>query len=706
MAYERLNLTTGDLLDAEVFRKIDDAIEELVGVEYNQSPNLWGLELTTSDMTNQYYMNGLPYESEAFGKSYPCTEKIYLKDYAPQGETRTIDLKRDTKYTFCSIPALPNGYDTPWGTSIAQKLFFYDESNAYLGTGFVSGSANTIIVPSTATHFRFNIHTFPTNPSKNISAVLSAMSKSLMVVEGAKIPEIYYGYGELIENPIGSVYKLVNDFYEKSPNLWDVKLSIEHLTGKYYMDGVPYTASTQFDANHQATEKIYLKKYAPEGAELVVDLLPGYTYRFYSIPALPNTFTTPWDINLSRVSRIFFYDASDNYLGHGFTDTSTIDTVQIPMGTVYFRFNVSKYVSTFPVVLDAMNDSLMVFKADIETPIKYTACGESHLKESFGSGGSSIETRPIFYNISNGIVDIISHYNQTHDLRCTMLNKGPNNIFDYGKFLLVPVTATGEVSNDISSDSSSWSWAGTDSHAPWVIKAINNADGDNVNDSGVHKSYFTGGNHGYDNTGSTTDNPATGRTATVKLYVDGKEVVNGSGYCNKVKVCWDNYIQAYNTTKVDGTGREVLREVHESIFDGYEWKEEINIYPLEEIVVSTWYGIQGIGLGGAWKKGYFQGAKEFEANRSLLDSSNGTMTGNSNSKTSNKFVGFDETKSFELEIDPDYDLGSGYLSNSTFKCFISGSKVYFWIIKTDKTLLPDTNYGLKAFYRFKPVTTD
>ena len=79
------------------------------------------------------------------------------------------------------------------------------------------------------------------------------------------------------------------------------------------------------------------------------------------------------------------------------------------------------------------------------------------------------------------------------------------------------------------------------------------------------------------------------------------------------------------------------------------------------------------------------------------------MTGNSNSKTSNKFVGFDETKSFELEIDPDYDLGSGYLSNSTFKCFISGSKVYFWIIKTDKTLLPNTNYGLKAFYRFKPV---
>ena len=263
MAYERLNLKTGDELNEEVFKRIDDAIEALVGVEYNQSPNLWNLKLTTSDMTNQYYMNGLPYESEAFGSSYPCTERIYLKDYAPQGETRVIDLKRDTKYTFCSIPILPNGYDTPWGNSIAQRLFWYDETDTYIGTGFVGG-INTVMIPSNATHFRFNIHTFPTNTAKNITAILAAMEKTMMVVQGDKLPEVYYAYGELVENPIGSVYKLMNDFYETSPNLWGVKMGVEHLTGKYYMNGVPYTASTQFDPNHQATVKIYLKKNAPE----------------------------------------------------------------------------------------------------------------------------------------------------------------------------------------------------------------------------------------------------------------------------------------------------------------------------------------------------------------------------------------------------------------------------------------------------------
>lgn len=702
MSYTRLNLNPKDTWKAEHVKHIEDALFDMVGTEFEISPNLWNLKLTTSDMTNQYYADGLPYDSEAFGNSYPCTERIYLKDHAPQGETRVIDLKRDTKYTFCSIPILPNGYNTPWGNSIAQRLFWYDETDTYIGTGFVGG-LNTVMVPSNATHFRFNIHTFPTNTAKNITAILAAMEKTMMVVQGDKLPEVYYAYGELIEKPVGSMYKLMNDFYETSPNLWGVKMGVEHLTGKYYMDGVPYTASTQFDPNHQATVKIYLKKNAPDNAELVVDLTPGVTYRFYSIPELPNKEITPWSHDLSRVSRIFFYDEEDKYLGHGFTDTTSVNVVQVPVGTSYLRFNISKYTTTFADVIDGMNNRLMILPADIEIPTKYTNCGDTFLKE-FAGGGSVVETRPIFYNISNGIVDIISHYNSTHDLRYRMLTKGPNNIFDYAGFYLIPALASGEVSSDITSESATWSWGGTDSHAPWVIQAINNADGDNLNSSGTgFKQHFTGGNHGYDNTGSTTNNAATGRTNTIKLYADGKEVNNGSGYCNQIKVCWDNYIQAFNTTKADGTGREVLREVHESLFDGYEWKEEISIYPLEEIVINTWYGIQGIGLGGFWKNGYFQGAKEKEANRNLLVFDGSSLSGNSNSKTSTKFVAFNDTNSFELEIDGEYDLGSGYLTASNFRCFLSGSKVYYWIIQNSGNLLPNTRYSLKAFYRFKPI---
>lgn len=715
------------ILKAAHLKRMDDSLYELAGTKFASSPNLWSISLTSSDMTDKYYFQGKPYDDAAngtnFGQTYPCTEKIYLKDYAPTGAKLVISLKRGTTYTFGSLWALPNGYDTPWGSAINGKLFFYDENDNYLGDGFIAGSIRTVLVPATATYFRFNIHTYPSINSKNINSVLTAMSKGLMVVEGTKLPESYSKYGELVETPVGSVYQLVNDFYEVSPNLWNIKLTQSHLTGKYYFNGNPYTESTMHDENHQATEKIYLAAVAPATADLVIDLRHGTTYRFCAVPTLPNGRTTPWQggdgtTGLGKQNRLFFYDEDDTYLGNGFSaiDEAPYDTITVPGGAVYFRFNISRGGSTFPAMLTAINNSLMIINADNETPLQYQHYGTRKLKSNYGNNVT--ETRPIFYNIKDEVIDIISHYSSTHDLRYNMLKKGPNSIFDYGRFFLVPITSTGEVSNDISGESPSWSWSGTDSHAPWIIKAINNADGDNKNESGNYKGHFTGGNHGYTNGGELTNNPATGRTASIKLYADGKEIINGSGYCNQVKICWVNYIQAYNTTNINGTGREVLKEVHESIFDGYEWKEEINIYPLEEIIVQTWYGIQGIGLSttgtGVWKYGYFKGATEFDANRELLNFSNiasinnGALKGDSDSLNATKFVAFGDEHSFELEIDPSYDLGSGYLANSSSvpgRIFLSGSKVYFWIIhnSSNKTLSPNTNYGLKAFYRFKPI---
>lgn len=686
------------LVNAENLNKIEDCLSDLMGVDFLPSPNLWAINMTTSDMTDKFYSaGGQPVDGF---EQFPATEKIYLKEFAPTGYKLSVDMKRNQTYTFCCIPSLPTGYNTPWGTSLSHKFFFYDENDAFISTGFVSGSNNTFLVPATAVYFRFNIHTIPSTASKTLENILIAMNSSLMVVEGSEIPTTYTAANGTIEVPKGSVLKLMDDLYKISPNKWGITLSMNDLSGKYYMSGEPYTASTQFDAQYQATEKIYLKGFEPAGETRVVDLQRNETYRFYSLPTLPNGYTTPWSSDLATQSRIFFYDSSDAYVGHGLI-SGTVDTVKVPSDATHFRFNIAKKSSNFEAVINAINSSLMVYDANEEYPTKYTKCGELLQK---AMDVSIFETRPIFYNLNADVLNVVSHFNETKDLRYEMYKKGPNNIFDYGKFYLIPVTATGEVSSDLSSESPTWSWSGTDSHAPFVVKAVNNADGDCVNTDGSHKSHFTGGNHGYDNTGSTENNTATGRTASIKVYADGKQVVAGSGYCNQLKVCWDNYIQGANTTKSDGSGREILREVHESIFDGNEWKEEIHLYPLEEINLSTWYGIQCIGLSGAWKNGYYKGSKEANANRSLLTFESGTnFNGNSNSKTSTRFVAFDSTKQVELEIDSEYDLGSGYMSNSEFRGFISGSKFYFWIIKSGETMLPNTCYGLKAFYRFKPV---
>ena len=71
---------------------------------------------------------------------------------------------------------------------------------------------------------------------------------------------------------------------------------------------------------------------------------------------------------------------------------------------------------------------------------------------------------------------------------------------------------------------------------------------------------FTGGNHDYLN-GS--GGSATGRTESVTLKVNGKEVDGDyEGYADEIDIYWTNYIQANNTKKEDGSGREVLKEMY------------------------------------------------------------------------------------------------------------------------------------------------
>lgn len=699
MAYERLNLKKDDLLDEAVFKHIDDSFEDLMGVTISPSPNLWSITLTSSDMTGKYYMSGQPYSGTNFDQRYPCTEKIYLAEYAPSNARLVVNLKRNNKYTFYAIPKLATNKIVPW-ENMPHSIFFYDATDTFLGSGLQNSTYTTILVPDTAVYFRFNVDTLISG-TYQLDSILSSINTQLMLVDGVKMPSVYIGSQELVEEPTGKVLQIMNGLFEQSPNLYNLVLTEEDLSGQYYTAGTPYTAS-DFTDRYQATNKIYLKEYISDTQKLVLDLKRGYSYKFGSVTLMQNGSSVPWIEALPLKNRIFFYDANDNCVASD--SIEGLDVITIPLTATYFRFNVAKGSSTFPAILNDINSNLMIVDANISFPTEYVGYGELVRKKETVEGIVT-EVRPIFYNIENEIVNIISHYNSTHDLRYQMLKKGPNNIFDYAGFFLVPVTSTGAVSNDISGTSASWSWGGTDSHGPFIIKAVNNADGDNFTSDGVtHTSYFTGGNHGYDNSGSVTDNSATGRTSIVRLFADGKEIVNGSGYCNQVKVYWENLVQASNTTKIDGTGREVLREVHESIFDGYEWKEEIHLYPLEDIIINTWYGIQCIGLSGAWKNGYYKGSIEADANRDLLVFESGTnFNSTSNSKTSNRFTAFDDTKSVELEIDLGYDLGSGYLSNSDFKGFISGSKFYFWIIKGNNTLTQNRCYGLKVYYRFKPV---
>lgn len=228
----------------------------------------------------------------------------------------------------------------------------------------------------------------------------------------------------------------------------------------------------------------------------------------------------------------------------------------------------------------------------------------------------------------------------------------------------------------------------TDWHSPLIVGAKNNIDGDHPNDF-----YFTGGNHAYNNTGSGVPS---GRTDSLKYYVDGKEVTEFDGYCSNVRIEWVNLVQGYNTEKADGSGREIIREEHRLVFDGYEWTSDASYIPLEDVLFKTLYGFQCEGTANEFPSIRFVGG----LNRGLYQGNTDCDSGN---KTCNMFAAYGNLLRLEMEVDPNVDIGDRHLYTGTKGCFNNGyGKAYFNFL-TDVNMAQGELYAIRGFYRFLPV---
>ena len=229
-------------------------------------------------------------------------------------------------------------------------------------------------------------------------------------------------------------------------------------------------------------------------------------------------------------------------------------------------------------------------------------------------------------------------------------------------------------------------YASSDWIAPFKIRAVNNADGDDVSGD-----TFTGGSHQYNNqiTGSTP----TARLVSMKTYIDGKSVSSGSGYCSSIEVEWVTRIQGSNTRKSDGSGREILEEKVTFTFDGKEWKVRTTLLPLEDLYMDRWYGYQFTGINtifNTWR--YVNGATRED---NVDDSGNG--------KTVAMFAEGEEV-SLEMWVDTTIDLGNRELCKNyglTRSAFKSGNKGYFWIVDNSEVLKANNRYYLEGKYIIK-----
>jgi hypothetical protein len=428
----------------------------------------------------------------------------------------------------------------------------------------------------------------------------------------------------------------------------------------YYHNGVPYK-TTQFDSSYNCT------------APIPID--GGVQYTLGLVPAR-NGVTAPWG---SASGGVFFYDASGTYISK-----SEVITFTTPVNATTMRFNFSLLS---PVNgLGTLNAYCMLVKGDT-LPNEFVAYGYTKLNERVDRMESEINKKPIQYSVIDDVVKVASRYTADTDLLITLKKKGGNNIFDFYEFATFPHGKSIEELTD--ANLTLLQRTTTDWHAPFMITASTNVDGD------LPDSYhFTGGNHDYTNGGS--GGTATGRTATLKVYADNSEITNDKGFCDRLEIKWTNFVQATNTKKVDGSGREVLQENHVLTFDGFEWVSHVELVPLEAISVSRWYGLQAAGVELLYKNVRYVGA----TNREVYDTTSGNSSCGDNKAT--KVICEGTQHRLEIEIDPVYDLGDRSFYSGTDGLFTSNGKVYFFII-SGKSLSAQNSYYMRGKYRFSAI---
>ena len=294
------------------------------------------------------------------------------------------------------------------------------------------------------------------------------------------------------------------------------------------------------------------------------------------------------------------------------------------------------------------------------------------------------------YNLKNNILSVSTKYGKNKDFVTILQPKGGNNLFDFYK--LGTINNNSEIASNDFVNAEILATTSTDWHCPYIVRAINNVDGDNLKSdgSGNYNQYFTGGNHQYHNGGN--GSTSTARMSDLRFFVDGREITKGDGYANNIEVRWTNFVQGYNTTKADGSGREIFQENHILNYDGKVWNTHVELIPLEDIVMERWYGFQAVNRGMYDLTSRYVGG----SNRGTYD---GTISSDCGDGKANKMILCGNEHGLSIEIDTLYDMGATDDYATPYAFTTDYGKVYFNISKT-KTMLKNDRYYLRGKYEF------
>ena len=298
----------------------------------------------------------------------------------------------------------------------------------------------------------------------------------------------------------------------------------------------------------------------------------------------------------------------------------------------------------------------------------------------------------MFCKKSEDDITIAWKYNSTKDIRLHIEKVGANGLYQIGRIAFVDNSNT-SVSNDFSLNETVYQNAVTDWFAPYIMKAMNNADGDKTGSDYD----FVGGCHSYDNT--TTGVP-TARLVCMKLRINGRDVLKSGVYDgSKIEIILINRIQGNNTKKLDGTGREILEETIRLTINEGQVKVENKIKPLEDIRITRYYGLQSYSMQYRLNNGtvYYVNAKDNVVHK-LGDSSSGSFEDGSNCR---KIIIENQDHILTMELDDIGLVNKRLINNNDNLAFWSNDKLYFQLINIYTNLTSLDMLYFSGKYEFK-----
>lgn len=283
----------------------------------------------------------------------------------------------------------------------------------------------------------------------------------------------------------------------------------------------------------------------------------------------------------------------------------------------------------------------------------------------------------------DGKVYIKKRISDTESLGISFAHNGGNSLFNFA-YLFKIAESSGEPTTDSFTASGNMvSIGSTDWFSPYLVQAVNNADGDVP----AGNDYMTGGNHRSNNTA--TGGGVTAVEDSWSISIGGVVPLRETVYnTDDIVIKWTNLVQGNNTSKADGSGRAIISETWTLHICPDGIVAENDICPLESVTIRKYYGLQAFFSGGSiiYKGG---------TTRTPVAINSISNSGNTDCREA---VIYDSNYKFGVYVEP---LDLGLFKEVAYSLFTTNaSKMYCNLIETAISAAQNEHYYIKGAYKF------